>query len=184
MESVLTTAGFEHGHWGILVVDRKTRETIYERNADLLFAPASVAKLFSTAAALVELGPNFRFQTPLLGGDVDANGILHGDLILLAQGDLAMGGRTGPEGKLVFHDDDHTYAEGNFRSQTVPTDPLAGLDHICARGSGCGNSRSDWPGDHRRSIVCRGRGDWQRPKKSEPDRDQRQRDRHTGPACR
>ena len=131
VESVLTTAGFEHGHWGILVVDRKTRETIYERNADLLFAPASVAKLFSTAAALVELGPNFRFQTPLLRrGDVDANGILHGDLILLAQGDLAMGGRTGPEGKLVFHDDDHTYAEGNFRSQTVPTDPLAGLDHI------------------------------------------------------
>jgi D-alanyl-D-alanine carboxypeptidase/D-alanyl-D-alanine-endopeptidase (penicillin-binding protein 4) len=131
IESVLTTPGFERGYWGVLVVDRKTRQTIYERNPDLLFAPASVTKLFSTAAALVELGPNFRFQTPLVRrGDVDAKGTLHGDLILLAQGDLAMGGRTGPEGKLLFYDDDHTYAEGNLRSQVVPTDPLAGLDHI------------------------------------------------------
>ena len=66
VESVLATPGFQHGHWGILVVDRKTGQTVYERNPDLLFAPASVTKLFSTAAALVELGPNFRFQTPLV----------------------------------------------------------------------------------------------------------------------
>jgi len=131
VDSVLATPGFQHGHWGILVVDRKTGQTIYERDPDHLFAPASVTKLFSTAAALVELGPNFRFQTPLVRrGDVDASGTLHGDLILLAQGDLAMGGRTGPEGKLLFEDDDHTYADGNFRSQVVPTDPLAGIDHI------------------------------------------------------
>ena len=131
MEPVLATPGFQHGFWGILVVDRKTGQTVYDRNADLLFAPASVAKLFSTAAALVEFGPNYRFQTPLFRrGEVDAHGTLHGDLILMAQGDLAMGGRTGPEGKLVFEDDDHTYAAGSLRGQVVPTDPLAGLDHI------------------------------------------------------
>ena len=67
-------------------------QTMYERNADLLFAPASVTKLFSTAAALVELGPKYRFQTPLVRrGDVDVKGTLHGDVILVAQGDLAMG---------------------------------------------------------------------------------------------
>jgi D-alanyl-D-alanine carboxypeptidase/D-alanyl-D-alanine-endopeptidase (penicillin-binding protein 4) len=131
MESVLATPGFQHGLWGILVIDRKTGQTVYDRNADLLFAPASVTKLFSTAAALVEFGPNYRFQTPLFRrGEVDAHGMLHGDLILMAQGDLAMGGRTGPEGKLVFQDDDHTYAAGSLRGQVVPTDPLAGLDHI------------------------------------------------------
>ena len=96
---MLATPGFQFGHWGILVVDRKTGQTVYERNADLLFAPASVTKLFSTAAALVELGPNYRFQTPLVRrGEVDVKGTLHGDVILVAQGDLAMGGRTGPEG--------------------------------------------------------------------------------------
>ena len=131
VDDVLTKPGFRSGHWGILVVDRKTGQTIYERNADLLFAPASVAKLFSSAAALVELGSTYRFQTPLVRrGEVDVKGTLHGDVILVAQGDLAMGGRTGPEGRMVFQDDDHTYAGGSLKGQVVPTDPLAGVEHI------------------------------------------------------
>ncbi len=131
VDAVLKTPGYANGHWGILVVDRKTGQPIYERDADQLFAPASVTKLFSTAAALVELGPNFRFQTPVVRrGEIDSKGTLNGDLILIAQGDLAMGGRTGPDGTLLFRDEDHTYANGNLRSEIVPTDPLAGLEHI------------------------------------------------------
>jgi serine-type D-Ala-D-Ala carboxypeptidase/endopeptidase (penicillin-binding protein 4) len=139
VDAVLATPGYRSGHWGILVVDRKTGQTLYERDPDQLFAPASVTKLFSTAAALVDIGPNHRFQTPLVRrGDIDPKGILHGDLILIAQGDLAMGGRTGPEGTLVFKDDDHTYAAGNLNSQVVPTDPLAGLDHIAREAHAAG----------------------------------------------
>lgn len=131
VENVLATPGFQFGQWGVLVVDRKSGETVFERNPDLLFAPASVTKLFSTAAALVELGPNFRFQTPIVRhGEVDVKGTLRGDLILIAQGDLAMGGRTGPEGTMLFQDNDHTYADGNLKAEVVPSDPLAGLDHI------------------------------------------------------
>jgi D-alanyl-D-alanine carboxypeptidase/D-alanyl-D-alanine-endopeptidase (penicillin-binding protein 4) len=131
IHAVLTTPGYQSGHWGILVVDRKTGRTIYGRDADQLFATASVTKLFSTAAALVELGPNHRFQTPLVRrGEIDPKGTLHGDVILIAQGDLAMGGRTGAEGTLVFRDNDHTYADGNTYSEIVPTDPLAALDHL------------------------------------------------------
>jgi D-alanyl-D-alanine carboxypeptidase/D-alanyl-D-alanine-endopeptidase (penicillin-binding protein 4) len=131
VEAVLKAPGFERGHWGVLVVDAKSGQTVYERNADELFAPASVTKLFTAASALVELGPNFRFGTPIVrSGEVDAKGTLRGDLILVAQGDLSMGGRTGPDGKLVFMDDDHTYAGGNLSSQVTPTDPLAGLDHL------------------------------------------------------
>jgi D-alanyl-D-alanine carboxypeptidase/D-alanyl-D-alanine-endopeptidase (penicillin-binding protein 4) len=131
VDAVLASPGFQHGHWGVLVVDRRTGNTIYERNADELFAPASVTKLFSTAAALVELGPNHRFQTPLVRrGQVDAGGTLAGDLVLIAQGDLCMGGRTGADGALVFKDDDHTYADGKLTCEVVETDPLAGLDHL------------------------------------------------------
>jgi D-alanyl-D-alanine carboxypeptidase/D-alanyl-D-alanine-endopeptidase (penicillin-binding protein 4) len=131
IEAVLAAPGFQNGHWGVLVVDRKTGQPIYERNADELFAPASVTKLFSSAAALIELGTGHRFQTPLVRrGEVDAKGTLHGALILVAQGDLCMGGRTGPDGTLVFIDDDHTYAGGNLHSDVVGTDPLAGLDHL------------------------------------------------------
>jgi D-alanyl-D-alanine carboxypeptidase/D-alanyl-D-alanine-endopeptidase (penicillin-binding protein 4) len=141
VEAVLATPGFQAGYWGILVVDRKTGHTVYERNPDLLFAPASVTKLFTTAAALVELGPNYRFQTPLVRrGEIDVKGTLHGDVILVAQGDLAMGGRTGPEGSMVFQDNDHTYANGNLNGQVVPTDPLAGLEHIAREVKAAGIS--------------------------------------------
>jgi serine-type D-Ala-D-Ala carboxypeptidase/endopeptidase (penicillin-binding protein 4) len=131
VEAVLTTAGFQNAHWGVLVVDRKSGQVVYERNADQLFAPASVTKLFSTAAALIDLGPGYRFQTPLVRhGEVDAKGKLQGELILIAQGDLCMGGRTGPEGTLLFKDEDHTYSGGNLKSEIVATNPLAGLDHL------------------------------------------------------
>jgi D-alanyl-D-alanine carboxypeptidase/D-alanyl-D-alanine-endopeptidase (penicillin-binding protein 4) len=131
LEGVLAAPGFQNGHWGVLVVDRKTGQVVYERNADRLFAPASVTKLFSTAAALIDFGPGYRFQTPLVRhGEVDAKGKLQGDLVLVAQGDLCMGGRTGPEGSLLFKDEDHTYSGGNLRSEIVGTNPLAGLDHL------------------------------------------------------
>jgi D-alanyl-D-alanine carboxypeptidase/D-alanyl-D-alanine-endopeptidase (penicillin-binding protein 4) len=139
VEVVLTTTGFRNGHWGLLIVDGKTGRTIYDRNSDQLFAPASVTKLFSTATALIELGPNHRFGTPLVRrGEVDQKGTLRGDLILLAQGDLCMGSRTGPDGALVFMDEDHTYAGGNLSSQIVPTDPLAGLDQLARDVQGAG----------------------------------------------
>lgn len=131
LREVLNAPGFQHGHWGLLVVDARDGRTVFEQNAEQLFAPASVTKLFSTAAALVELGADYRFETPVFRrGDIDAEGVLHGDLILLAQGDLSMGGRTGEKGTLLFTDDDHTYAGGNPRSTITSGDPLAGLDHL------------------------------------------------------
>ena len=128
---VLKTPGYQDGHWGLLIVDATSGRTLYERNADQLFCPASVTKLYSTAAALVDLGADHRFQTPVVRrGEVDPEGTLRGDLVLIAQGDLCLGGRTGPEGTLLFEDHDHTYAGGNFDATLVPSDPLAGLDHL------------------------------------------------------
>jgi D-alanyl-D-alanine carboxypeptidase/D-alanyl-D-alanine-endopeptidase (penicillin-binding protein 4) len=123
--------GYESGRWGLLVVDAKTDAVLFERNADQLFRPASVTKLFSTAAALLELGPDYRFETPVVRrGEVGKDGTLHGDLILVAQGDPSMGGRTGPGGELLFVDNDHSYASANSRSAIVAAEPLAGLDHL------------------------------------------------------
>jgi D-alanyl-D-alanine carboxypeptidase/D-alanyl-D-alanine-endopeptidase (penicillin-binding protein 4) len=138
---VLKTPGYQNAHWGVLIVDAATGRTLYERNADELFCPASVTKLYSTAAALVDLGADYRFQTPVVRqGEVDARGVLHGSLILVAQGDLSLGGRTGPDGTLLFEDDDHTYAAGNLKAVLVPSDPLAGLDHLAReiRAAGLG----------------------------------------------
>ncbi len=131
VEAILKTPGYQTGHWGLLVVDARSGKTVYERNPDQMFCPASVTKVFTTAAALADLGADYRFQTPVVRrGQVDADGTLRGDLILVAQGDLCLGGRTGPDGSLLFLDDDHTYAGGNPRSGVVASDPLAGLDHL------------------------------------------------------
>jgi D-alanyl-D-alanine carboxypeptidase/D-alanyl-D-alanine-endopeptidase (penicillin-binding protein 4) len=139
VEEVLKTPGFQSGHWGLLVVDAASGKTVYEHNADELFCPASVTKLFSTATALADLGADYRFQTPVVRrGQVDQNGTLRGDLILVAQGDLSLGGRTGPDGTLLFEDNDHTYANGNADAKLVAADPLAGLDHLAREVAGAG----------------------------------------------
>jgi D-alanyl-D-alanine carboxypeptidase/D-alanyl-D-alanine-endopeptidase (penicillin-binding protein 4) len=135
IESVLATPAFRTADWGLLVVDGKTGAVVYERNADRLYRPASVTKLFSTAAALVELGPDFRFQTAVKRrGVVDASGTLQGDLILVASGDMALGGRTGPDGTMLFTDSDHSYAGGSSGPGSLvsidPMAPLAGLDAL------------------------------------------------------
>jgi D-alanyl-D-alanine carboxypeptidase/D-alanyl-D-alanine-endopeptidase (penicillin-binding protein 4) len=131
VDAVIRTPGFDHGHWGLLVVDVKTGATLHERNADEFFAPASVTKLFTVASALAELGPDHRFQTPVVRrGEVDSEGVLRGDLILIARGDLCLGGRTGPDGALLYQNEDHTYAGNGFSGEVVSTDPLAGLDHL------------------------------------------------------
>jgi serine-type D-Ala-D-Ala carboxypeptidase/endopeptidase (penicillin-binding protein 4) len=130
VEAVLNARGFEGGQWGLLVVDTATGKTVYERNADRMFCPASVTKLFSSAAALVDLGPDHRFKTPVLRRGEVKDGVLRGDLILVAKGDLSLGGRTGPGGSLLFEDNDHTYAGGNPDATLTNGDPLAGLTHL------------------------------------------------------
>src|SRR5436190_11711925 len=49
--------------WGIHVVNLRTGATVYARNINQFFIPASNTKLFSTALALTRLGPNYRFRT-------------------------------------------------------------------------------------------------------------------------
>jgi D-alanyl-D-alanine carboxypeptidase/D-alanyl-D-alanine-endopeptidase (penicillin-binding protein 4) len=139
VDAVLRSPGYESGHWGLLVVDQKTGRTVYERNADQLFCPASVTKLFTTAAALTDLGAEHRFITPVVRrGEVGKDGVLHGDLILVARGDLCLGGRTGKDGSLQFVDHDHTYANGDPQSAVVDVDPLGGLDHLARGVAGAG----------------------------------------------
>src|SRR5258708_40129460 len=53
------------GEGGVLILDAESGDTLYERNADKNFVPASNKKLFNTALALAKLGPDFRFHTLL-----------------------------------------------------------------------------------------------------------------------
>jgi len=76
------------GRWGIAVMDLESGDIIYQHNSQGKFIPASNAKLFTTAAALEQLGPNYSYQTEIFAlGEIDSSGILHGDLIIKGSGD-------------------------------------------------------------------------------------------------
>ena len=74
---------------GIQVVDLKTGNALYSRNADRLFLPASNMKLFTAALALERLGPDYRMTTRLVRAP-------SGDLILVGGGDPSLSGRAYP----------------------------------------------------------------------------------------
>lgn len=132
IEAVIDAPEYKHARWGILIVDAKTGDVIYSRDPDKFATPASVTKLFSSAAAIIAYGPDYRFETPVYRrGDVTKDGVLKGDLILVASGDPSFGGRTTADGKLAFTNSDHTYA--NFapvEAELTDTNPAAGLESL------------------------------------------------------
>jgi serine-type D-Ala-D-Ala carboxypeptidase/endopeptidase (penicillin-binding protein 4) len=96
-EAALSAAGPDKGAWGVLVTDAVTGESLYARNADGYFMPASNAKLFTTALALATLGPDYRIHTIVASsGALDANGVLNGDLVLVGRGDANLSNRKFP----------------------------------------------------------------------------------------
>lgn len=77
---------------GLLVVDAETEQVLCA-SAPGRFRPlASNMKLFTTAAALSKLGPEYRIPTKVFrDGPVDAKGVLRGSLYLQGGGDPALG---------------------------------------------------------------------------------------------
>jgi D-alanyl-D-alanine carboxypeptidase/D-alanyl-D-alanine-endopeptidase (penicillin-binding protein 4) len=161
IDSVIHAPEYKHSRWGILVVDADTGKPVYEHDADLLFAPASVTKLYSCGAALVGLGADYKFETPVYARGKLADGRLRGDLILVGKGDLCLGGRTDPQGKLAFKDHDHIYAGWlSTKAELTDTDPLAGLADLArqVKRSGVRRVDGDVLVDERYFASARGSG--------------------------
>jgi len=96
-EKLVQAAPVDKGEWGVLIADAATGETLYEKNADKYFVPASNMKLLTTALALDTLGPDYRFRTTIeTNGTLAADGKLSGDLILVGRGDPNLSNRKFP----------------------------------------------------------------------------------------
>jgi len=78
---------FANAFWGALIQSLDTGKVWYERNAARLFMPASNEKIPTAASALIELGPDFTFETTLRRQGEIANGTLVGDLVVISNGD-------------------------------------------------------------------------------------------------
>ena len=143
LDEVIDGPDYKHASWGVLVVNAKTGDTVYERNPEAMLAPASVTKLFSAAAALIAVGPEATAETVVYRRGQVTEGVLGGDLLLVAAGDLTFGGRT-KDGKTVFKDKDHTYANGGLGdAELTDTNPLAALDDLAKQVKAAGITRID-----------------------------------------
>ncbi len=100
IDRILTASDAQRGSWGIEVVDLESGRPLYERDANHLFIPASNMKMFTTAAALENLGPGYVFHTTVESDAApDAQGRVW-DLYLVGRGDPNLGVRTFP---YVYH---------------------------------------------------------------------------------
>jgi D-alanyl-D-alanine carboxypeptidase/D-alanyl-D-alanine-endopeptidase (penicillin-binding protein 4) len=76
---------------GVYVIDAETGKTVCETHGRTRRIPASNMKLFTTATALARFGPEQRLNTTISSsGDLDAAGVLHGNLYLVGGGDPAL----------------------------------------------------------------------------------------------
>ena len=76
---------------GMVVVDLNTGEILYRRNPTRPFIPASNMKLFSDAAALMALGPDYRFRSKLTtNATMVENDVLKGSIFLHLPGDPSL----------------------------------------------------------------------------------------------
>lgn len=87
IDSLADAPEFSNAHWGILIVDPASGDTLYSRNAGKLFMPASNMKILTSATAFTQLGPDYRYRTSFVARGSVAGGTLDGDLLVVGRGD-------------------------------------------------------------------------------------------------
>ena len=79
---------------GIKVVSLDNGRVLFEENAIKLLRPASNMKLYTVAAALDRLSPDYRFSTSVYAATrPDAAGVVHGNLTIYGRGDPSIAAR-------------------------------------------------------------------------------------------
>ena len=142
IDAILARPAFKHASFGIEFYSLDTNQPLYTHNADKLFVPGSTTKLVTMGSALQLLGPDFRFHTRVYRtGDLDADGVLHGDLVLVASGDPNLSGRLRPGDTLAFENMDHSY--GGPDSHGLDGDPLGVVRELAAAARSHGLKRVD-----------------------------------------
>lgn len=133
IERIIRRPEFRDASWGMAFYAPDTGERLYSISPDGLFVPASAIKVFIAGTAFSALGPRHRFRTMVYRTGPVRDGVLHGDLVLVAGGDLLLGGRLRPDGALALPDPDHTYG-----APPIPGDPLASFRDLADQVAACG----------------------------------------------
>ena len=85
-------AYFKHASVGVSVIDIESGQEMGGFNLEKSLIPASNLKVVTTATALALLGADYRFETHLAyDGDIDAEGVLNGNIYIIGSGDPSLG---------------------------------------------------------------------------------------------
>ncbi|MFZ5517344.1 MAG: D-alanyl-D-alanine carboxypeptidase/D-alanyl-D-alanine endopeptidase [Candidatus Zhuqueibacterota bacterium] len=87
IDYLLSAPEIETAHTGILIQSAETGEILYEKNSRKLFMPASNEKIPTSAAALLNFGPEFRYLTSVYVTGAIEDSTLRGDVIVVGSGD-------------------------------------------------------------------------------------------------
>ena len=87
IDSLTSQVQFRNANWGVLIVNPRTGDTIYSKNAGKLFMPASNMKIITSAAALTLLGPDYTYKTTFLADGPVRDSLLDGNLLVIGRGD-------------------------------------------------------------------------------------------------
>lgn len=140
LERLIAGSGFRGDKWSVLVVSLDKGDTLFSHDADTHLAPASGLKLFTTAAALYYLGPDFRYSTFLLADGKIENGVLAGDLVVYGTGDPSFTVRFGRR-DAIWHAFADTLAALGVKE--VRGNIIGDASYFSGRGTGTG-----WQADY------------------------------------
>src|SRR5581483_8161563 len=90
LANALAVPGSSPKTTGAVAIDLLTGQTVFSRNPDRPLAPASNEKLLVTYAALVELGPTYRFRKEVVCTGTQQGAVWNGNLILKGAGDPSL----------------------------------------------------------------------------------------------
>jgi D-alanyl-D-alanine carboxypeptidase/D-alanyl-D-alanine-endopeptidase (penicillin-binding protein 4) len=112
VRAVVNRPVFAGSRWGMAFSASDSGDVLYAMNPDELFIAASSFKVFVAGTAFEALGPGHRIRTRVHRTGPVVRGVLRGDLVLVAGGDLLLSGRTGADGAPVVPEPDPTYPGG------------------------------------------------------------------------
>ena len=135
---VMNQPEYANGQWAVYAEDLETGEVLIDHESDLFLQPGSFVKTYSSGAAWLQFGPDSTLITPVKQTGEVVDGVLQGDLVLVGQGDLTMGGRTKADGSVDFTNLDHNDANPLPGATLTTEDPLTGLDDLAAQVKAAG----------------------------------------------
>jgi D-alanyl-D-alanine carboxypeptidase len=138
---IMEQAGYQKAAWGLRVVDLDNGNVIHDLEPDRQFLIGSVRKVFSVGELLDQAGPGRTVATPVHRQGPLTGGVLNGELVLVASGDLTMGGRTHSDGTIAISALDHNEANSLENATLTTPDPLAGFAALARQVAASGISR-------------------------------------------